>query len=92
MRDGIQSAVRISAGGNPRREVLRSSTDQLINMACAVAQLDMAAACAGELLAAIDHLELTDRASLARHTLAGLLEQAGYVRFVELKDEQNGED
>lgn len=91
LRDGVHTAVRITTVGVPRREVLRSSTDQLINLACAVAHLDMAAACAAELLATIEKLDLTDRASLARHTLAGLLEQAGYVQFVERKEPADGE-
>lgn len=91
MAAGVAVAVRVAGSKLPRWEALGVCTDDLLNLAGAVAHLDTTAACAAELLADIQHLNLTGRASLARIALAGLLEQAGYVRFVQPEEPAHGE-
>lgn len=89
LQAGIDTARRIMEDGIPRRSAIRASTDELLNMAGALVALDVAAATAAELLGAIDRIELTDRAGLARAALIGLLEQAGYVTLID--EAPNGE-
>ncbi|MEW6125069.1 MAG: hypothetical protein AB1698_20890 [Pseudomonadota bacterium] len=90
LQDGVAAAASIAMSSWPRREITGVSVDQTLNMAGAVVLLDTICGTAVELLVAMEHVDLTDRASLARHALAGLLEQAGYVQFIEPKDEHNG--
>ncbi|MEW6124154.1 MAG: hypothetical protein AB1698_16185 [Pseudomonadota bacterium] len=91
LQDGVDAATRITTSGLPRREASSVPVDRTLNMAGAVIVLDTICATAAQFLKTIEQLELTDRASLARHALAGLLEQAGYVQFIEPEDQKNGE-
>ncbi|WP_127088354.1 hypothetical protein [Aquabacter cavernae] len=91
LQAGVDAAATISMSDLPRREASSVSIDQILNMACGLAMLDTICATAAELLKTIEQLDLTDRASLARHALAGLLEQAGYVNFIQ-PEENNGSE
>lgn len=91
LQAGIDTARRIMEDGIPRRRAIRASTDDLLNMAGALVALDVAAAAAADLLTAIDRLELTDHAGLARAALIGLLVQAGYVTLIDETPNEHAE-
>ena len=79
--DGVATATRI-VGGNPRWHAVNASTEQIINMACAVAALDTVAGAATDLLGALDDLDdaqLPPAAALARQVLTRALVSIGYV-------------
>jgi len=80
--DGVATATRIVGHVNPRWPAVTASTEQIINMACAVAALDTVAGAATDLLGALDDLDdaqLPPKAALARQVLTRALVSIGYV-------------
>ena len=92
MSTAIANAAAIVGGGIPRRGAVNASTDQVLNLACAVAALDTAAAAAADLLAAIDQMELQGRPGLCRANLTDLLVQLGYVTLSTEADDGQGQN
>ena len=84
MRASLDAAMAVAASGSPKRQALSLSTDQLVDICCALVAHEAALQVGLDLMRALDPVEdsaLPADAAEARTHFAGALVITGYATF-----------